>query len=75
MAARLLAAKYANTTIDTIICLNGCEVIGIPGTGAEPFLVSGMNALETIYSGLTGTGHQRSDDLPRQHEVDGAGKV
>ena len=28
-AARLLAAKYANTTmVDTIICLNGCEVIG-----------------------------------------------
>ena len=41
-AARLLAAKYANTTmVDTIICLNGCEV---SRSG-----IRCMNAHETIY--------------------------
>ena len=50
-AARLLAAKYANTTmVDTIICLNGCEVIG--AYLAQELSRSGircMNAHETIY--------------------------
>lgn len=50
-AARLLAAKYANNTmVDTIICLNGCEVIG--AYLAQELTRSGimcMNAHETIY--------------------------
>ncbi len=50
-AARLLAKKYANNTVvDTIICLNGCEVIG--AYLAQELSQSGimcMNAHGTIY--------------------------
>ncbi len=50
-AARLLASRYAhNTIVDTIICLNGCEVIG--AYLAQELTKSGimcMNAHGTIY--------------------------
>ncbi len=50
-AAKLLAHKYASTTVvDTILCLNGCEVIG--AYLAQELGKSGimsMNAHETIY--------------------------
>ncbi|MCC8140765.1 MAG: orotate phosphoribosyltransferase [Lachnospiraceae bacterium] len=50
-AARLLASKYENNTIvDTIICLNGCEVIG--AYLAQQLSQAGfrsMNAHRTIY--------------------------
>lgn len=50
-AARLLAQKYENNTlVDTIVCLNGCEVIG--AYLAKELSRSGiriMNAHETIY--------------------------
>lgn len=50
-AARLLAGKYANNTVvDTIICLNGCEVIG--AYLAQELTKSGimcLNAHNTIY--------------------------
>ncbi|MCC8161586.1 MAG: orotate phosphoribosyltransferase [Lachnospiraceae bacterium] len=50
-AARLLARKYENNTIvDTIICLNGCEVIG--AYLAQQLSQAGfrsMNAHRTIY--------------------------
>ncbi|MCD8196273.1 MAG: orotate phosphoribosyltransferase [Lachnospiraceae bacterium] len=50
-AARLLARKYKNNTIvDTIICLNGCEVIGayLAQQLSEAGIMS-MNAYRTIY--------------------------
>ena len=50
-AARILASKYANnTTVDSIICLNGCEVIG--AYLAQELTKSGimcLNAHHTIY--------------------------
>lgn len=50
-AARILASKYANNTpVDSIICLNGCEVIG--AYLAQELTKSGimcMNAHGTIY--------------------------
>ena len=50
-AARILASKYANNTpVDSIICLNGCEVIG--AYLAQELTKSGimcMNAHHTIY--------------------------
>ncbi|MBS6397067.1 MAG: orotate phosphoribosyltransferase [Clostridiales bacterium] len=50
-AARLLARKYENNTaVDTIICLNGCEVIG--AYLAQELTKSGimcLNAHQTIY--------------------------
>ena len=50
-AARILAGTYMhNTMVDTIICLNGCEVIG--AYLAQELSKSGircMNAHETIY--------------------------
>ena len=50
-AARLIASQYATSTIvDTIICLNGCEVIG--AYLAKELKNSGimsMNAHQTIY--------------------------
>ncbi len=50
-AARLLARKYENSIlVDTIVCLNGCEVIG--AYLAQELEHSGircMNAHETIY--------------------------
>lgn len=49
--ARLLASKYENTTmVDTIVCLNNCQVIG--AYFAKELTKSGiccMNAHETIY--------------------------
>ena len=50
-AARILARKYANNTpVDSIICLNGCEVIG--AYLAQELTKSGimcLNAHQTIY--------------------------
>ena len=50
-AARILASKYANNTpVDSIICLNGCEVIG--AYLAQELTKSGimcLNAHHTIY--------------------------
>ena len=50
-AARILAGKYMNNTpVDTVICLNGCEVIG--AYLAQELTRSGimcMNAHGTIY--------------------------
>ena len=50
-AARILASKYANNTpVDSIICLNGCEVIG--AYLAQELTKSGimcLNAHQTIY--------------------------
>lgn len=50
-AARLISGRYENTTmVDTIICLNGTEVIG--AYLAQHLMQSGircMNAHETIY--------------------------
>lgn len=50
-AARILAGKYANNTqVDSIICLNGCEVIG--AYLAQELTKSGimcLNAHQTIY--------------------------
>lgn len=50
-SARILASKYANNTpVDSIICLNGCEVIG--AYLAQELTKSGimcMNAHHTIY--------------------------
>lgn len=50
-AARLLAQKYENNTlVDTIVCLNGCEVIG--AYLAKELTRSGirsMNSHETMY--------------------------
>lgn len=49
--ARLLASKYENTTmVDTIVCLNNCQVVG--AYLAKELTKSGiccMNAHETIY--------------------------
>ena len=50
-AARIIASKYANNTpVDSIICLNGCEVIG--AYLAQELTKSGimcLNAHQTIY--------------------------
>lgn len=50
-AARVMAKQYVNTTVvDTIVCLDGCEVIGaflaqeLSGAG-----IRSMNAHQTIY--------------------------
>lgn len=50
-AARVMAKQYVNTTVvDTIVCLDGCEVIG--AYFAQELSISGirsLNAHQTIY--------------------------
>ena len=50
-AARILARKYANNTpVDSIICLNGCEVIGAYlAQGLTESGIMCLNAHQTIY--------------------------
>lgn len=50
-AARILARKYANNTpVDSIICLNGCEVIGAYlAQGLTESGIMCLNAHKTIY--------------------------
>ena len=59
-AAATMAMKYENNTmVDTIVCMDGCEVIA---------------AFLARYLSKSGIQYQRADDFPRQYPADGLAK-